>query len=306
MATAVAAVIAGALVSVQSKINGELAVQVESSFAAAWISFAVGLVAVGVIALSVRPVRRAMARIPEIVRTRRLVWWQFLGGVAGAWLVTTQGIVVPLVGVTLFMVSVVAGQIVGSLLVDRFGMSPAGILPISAARGVAALLAAVAVIVSAWPRLAQDAQVSWVLLIAALAGAGTAVQQAINSRVSVGTGQPFAATTVNFMVGLMALTLVLGGQTLLAGPPAGDLPDQPWFYLGGPIGVLFIALAAWAVRPLGVLTFALLAVMGQLLGALGIDLAFPDGAAPSWDTLAGLALVGLAVVLAAYGRSRSR
>lgn len=252
------------------------------------------------------PVRRALASIPGIVRARRLLWWQLLGGVAGAWLVTTQGIVVPLVGVTLFMVSVVAGQIVGSLLVDRFGMSPAGMLPVSAARGVAAVLAAVAVIASAWPRLADDAQVSWVLLMAALAGAGTAVQQAINSRVAVGTGQPIAATTVNFMVGLFALTLVLGGQTLLAGPPTGNLPDEPWFYLGGPIGVLFIALAAWAVRPLGVLTFALLAVMGQLLGAVGIDLAFPGSESPSWLTFVGLTLVGLAVALAAYGRSRSR
>lgn len=300
----IAALVSGALVSVQSKINGELAGQVESSLAAAWISFGVGLVAVGVIALTVRPVRQAMARIPEILRARRLAWWQFLGGVAGAWLVTTQGLVVPLVGVTLFMVSVVAGQMFGSLLVDRFGMSPVGVLPVSAARGVAAVLAAVAVIASAWPRLAEDARVSWVLLIAALAGAGAAVQQAVNSRVAVGTGQPFAATTVNFMAGLMALTLVLAGQALLGGLPAGNLPDQPWFYLGGPMGVLFIALAAWAVRSLGVLAFALLAVMGQLIGALGIDLAFPGGAAPSWATFVGLALVGVAVVLAAYGRSR--
>lgn len=306
VATATAAVVAGALVAVQSKINGELAGQVESSFAAAWISFGVGLVAVGVIALTFRPVRRAMASIPELVRSRRLAWWQFLGGVAGAWLVTTQGLVVPLVGVTLFMVSVVAGQVFGSLLVDRFGLSPAGVLPVSTARGLAAILAALAVAATAWPSLAADAQISWILMIAAIAGAGTAVQQAVNSRVAVGTGQPFAATTVNFAVGLMFLTLVLGGQILLAGPPAGSLPEEPWFYLGGPIGVLFIALAAWAVRPLGVLSFALLAVMGQLLGALVIDLAFPSGAPPSLATFVGLAIVGFAVVLAAYGRSRGR
>lgn len=302
--TAVAAFAAGALVSVQSKINGELAVRVESSAAAAWISFGVGFIAIGAIALTVRPVRQAMAKIPEILRTRRLVWWQFLGGLGGAWLVTTQGIVVPLVGVALFMVSVVAGQIVGSLLVDRFGMSPAGVIPVSVVRGVAAVLAAIAVVASAWPELTKDPHVSWVLLIAALAGAGTAVQQAINSRVAVGTGQPFAATTVNFMVGLSVLTLVLGLQAIFAGPPTGSLPSEPWLYLGGLIGVTFVALAAWAVRPLGVLTFALLAVMGQLVGALGIDLVFPDGAATSWLTFVGLAIIGGAVVLASSGRGR--
>lgn len=306
MATAIAAVVSGALVSVQSKINGELAERVESSLAAAWISFAVGLVAVGMIALAVSPVRRALRRIPGILRTKRLLWWQFLGGLAGAWLVTTQGIVVPLVGVTLFMVSVVAGQVVGSLLVDRFGMSPAGILPVSVTRGVAAVLATLAVVAAAWPRLAENAQVSWILLIAAIAGAGTAAQQATNSQVAVGTGHPFAATTVNFVVGLTALTLVLGARSLLTGLPEGHLPAEPWFYLGGPIGVLFIALAAWAVRPLGVLTFALLAIAGQLLGALGIDLVSPNGAVPSWFTIAGLMLVGIAVVLAAYDRGLSR
>jgi transporter family-2 protein len=302
--TVVAAVVAGVLVAVQSKINAELAGQVDGSVTAAWISFAVGLIVVGTVALVVSPVRKAVARIPQVLRSRELLWWQFLGGAAGAWLVTTQGIVVPVVGVTLFMVSVVAGQVVGSLLVDRLGMSPAGELPISAVRGFAALLAAAAVIATAWPRLTDDSAVSWILLIAGLAGAGTAVQQAINSSVAVGTGQPFAATTVNFVVGLVALTLVLGGQAVLTGLPEGSLPSEPWLYLGGPIGVLFIALAAWAVRPLGVLAFALLAIAGQLLGAVGIDVAIPTGPGLSLSTFVGLALVGMAVVLASRSRSR--
>lgn len=302
-ATVIAAVAAGALVSAQSKINAELSEQVGGAFESAWVSFFVGLLLVGLIAVTIKPVRKALADIPQIVRSRKLSWWHLIGGMGGAWLVTTQGIVVPLVGVTLFMVSVVAGQVVGSLLVDRIGLSPAGSLPVSAARAVAGLLASMAVLTAAWPQLSGDGEVSWVLLAAVVAGAGTSAQQAINSQVAVRTGQPFAATTVNFIVGVAALTIVLGIQAILSGPPQGSLPSEVWLYLGGPIGVGFIALAAWAVGPLGVLAFSLLAIAGQLIGAVAIDLAFPTGPGPSWLTLAGLSLVGVAVLLAARSRA---
>lgn len=301
-ATVIAAVAAGALVSAQSKINSELSERVGGAFEAAWISFFVGLLLVGLIAVTIQPVRRALVDIPRIVRSGKLSWWQLIGGIGGAWLVTTQGIVVPLVGVTLFMVSVVAGQVVGSLLVDRIGLSPAGSLPVSAARAVAALLASIAVLAAAWPRLSGDGEVSWVLIAAIVAGAGTSAQQAINSQVAVRTGQPFAATTVNFIIGVVALTIVLGIQATLAGPLQGGLPSEIWLYLGGPIGVIFIALAAWAVGPLGVLAFGLLAIAGQLIGAVAIDFVFPTGPGPSWLTLVGLSLVGVAVLLAARSR----
>ena len=296
--TGAGAMAAGALVALQSKVNAQLSDELGGSFEAAWISFFVGLIAVGIIAIAAPAVRRALVRIPAIVRSRQLWWWQLLGGVGGAWLVTTQGIVVPVVGVTLFMVSVVAGQVVGSLFVDRAGLSPAGVFTISLRRALAALLAVGAVILAAWPSLGVGGA-SWVLLAAVVAGAGTAFQQAINSHVSVTTGQPFAATTVNFMVGLTALSLVVAVRSVFTGLPTGGLPGEPWLYLGGPIGVLFIALAAWAVKPLGVLAFALLAISGQLLGSVLIDFISPTDVGRSWELFVGLLLIAIAVVLSA-------
>ncbi len=299
-----AALTAGVLVSGQSRINAELSDEVGSGFTAAWISFGVGLLAVGAIALAFPAVRAGLAALPRILRAGSLRWWQLLGGVGGAWLVTTQGLVVPVVGVTLFMVSVVAGQVLGSLLADRFGLGPAGVLPISLRRGGAALLAGIAVGIAAWPQLG-DQQASWVLAAALVAGGGVAIQQAINGRVASATGQPFAATTVNFVVGLAALTFVLSLQALLGNVVLPEWPSTWWLYLGGPIGVLFIALAAWAVKPLGVLAFGLLAIAGQLLGALVLDLTLPSAVEPDLSLLLGLTLLAVAVVLAATA-SRSR
>ena len=60
-------------------------------------------------------------------------------------------------------------------------------------------------------------------------------------------------------------------------------PDQWWLYLGGPIRVAFIALAAWAVRGVGVLVFGLLSIAGQLLGSVILDLAAPaEGITFGW------------------------
>ena len=43
----------------------------------------------------------------------------------------------------------------------------------------------------------------------------------------------------------------------------------------------FIALAAWAVRGVGVLVFGLLSIAGQLLGSVILDLAAPAEGDPS-------------------------
>jgi transporter family-2 protein len=286
------------LVAGQSRINAELTVEVGSGFTAAWISFGVGLLTVGLVSLVTPAIRSGLAAVPGIVRSGGLRWWQLLGGVGGAWLVTTQGLVVPVVGVTLFMVSVVAGQVLGSLLADRFGLSPAGVLPISARRAAAALLAGIAVVISAWPQLGK-VDANWVLVAAIVAGGGVALQQAVNGRVASTTGQPFSATTINFLVGLGALTGILLVQAIFGSVVLPEWPSQWWLYLGGPIGVLFIALAAWAVKPLGVLAFGLLAIAGQVLGALTLDLVLPSAVTPDASLLVGLLLLTVAVVLAA-------
>ena len=47
------------------------------------------------------------------------------------------------------------------------------------------------------------------------------------------------------------------------------LPGEWWYYLGGPMGCVFIGLGALLVRSLGVLVTGLGMIAGQLLGSLG-------------------------------------
>lgn len=301
--TIVAALAVGVLVALQSRINADLSEQVGAGVLGAAISFGTGLLLLIAIVVARADYRQAAASIPRLVRDGRLRSWQLLGGLGGAWLVTTQGVVVSVVGVTTFTIGVVAGQVSGSLLVDRYGLSPAGQMAVTANRGFAAVVALVAVVFSGM----HDGQfgLSIVVLLAVSAGFGISVQQAINAQVAVATRQPLAATLVNFIVGCAGLFTVSGIALASGAVTFAGWPPQWWLYLGGPIGAAFIALAAWAVRGVGVLVFGLLSIAGQLLGAVFMDLLLPsEGASFGWAQWAGLGFIALAVALATMPQDR--
>jgi transporter family-2 protein len=89
------------------------------------------------------------------------------------------------------------------------------------------------------------------------------------------------------------------------GWPTGEPPTEPWLYLGGPIGVMFIAAAAVVVRVTGVLVLGLASIAGQVVGAVVIDLVLPtEGARPGVATLVGVALTLVAVGIAAVAPGR--
>ena len=256
------AVLVGVLAVIQARINGQLAIRVGSGFEAAAISFGFGLVLILVVIACTPSARAGASRLISSLRGRsgpQLRWWALLGGLGGATFVASQGLVVPSLGVALFTVAVVAGQTGNSLVADRLGVGPGGRRPVTLPRVVAALLCIVGVGIAVSGDLG-DARVSIGLLLLALtAGALVAFQQGLNGRVSVAAGSPFVAAGVNFIVGTAALltiaTLVenFDGTPFVA-PPA--LWSEPVLWLGGPIGVAFVTVAAFAVRSLGVLLFS--------------------------------------------------
>ncbi len=297
----VLAIFVGALVVVQSRINGQLSADVGDGVLAAVISFGTGLVVVSVLLLASRANREAVSNLPSFVRERKLSWWMLIGGLGGATLVAAQGIAVPMIGVALFTVSLVAGQTANGLLVDHVGLGPRGVAPVTKARVVGSSFAVVAVVVAVSGRFASADFVVGLVVFVAVAGGLVAAQQAVNGRVAAVTGRPIVAGLVNFVVGFTALLvvwLVSGHHGVLLPVVAG----KPWLYLGGPIGVIFIVVAAVIVRPLGVLLFGLLSVAGQLGGALILDHVLPtSGSALSWQLITGTMLTFIGVAIAGRG-----
>ncbi|MBF6075309.1 DMT family transporter [Nocardia beijingensis] len=302
----------GAGVAVQGRINGALGARLADGVAAAVISFGVGLVVLVVVFAVSGRLRDGARRVRRAVSEGVLRPWQLLGGLCGAFFVACQGLTVAAIGVTAFTVATVAGQLLSSLAVDRLGLGPSGRTPVTAVRLAGAALGVVAVLIAGFGHTRAGGGLSvpealrgtpTVLLIAlpALAGIGLAWQQAVNGKVGA-VGGALSAALVNFGVGLAALLVIEALVIVSSGGPA-DFPAEPWLYLGGFIGVAFIALAALTVRWIGVLLLGLTSVAGQLLASLILDMITPTSAGLSVTAIIGCALTLVAVAVAARPQS---
>ncbi|MDO8336780.1 MAG: DMT family transporter [Microcella sp.] len=300
-----ATVVAGLGVAAQHRVNGELGQVIGDGFTAALISFSSGLVIL-LIASAVSPrARAAFCAIRPLVASGELRWWMLLGGLGGAFLVLGQSLVAGILGVAIFTVATVTGQTAMGLWIDATGFAGGRRAPVTPQRLIGTVLTLAAVVVSVAPEIGGQVPVA-ALVLPLLAGLGVGVQAAVNGRVRVATESPIAATTVNFIVGTAALAVVTGVHLLISGLPQ-SLPSDPILYLGGAIGAGFIAIQTITVARIGVLVLGLCLVMGQLIGALVLDLVAPIGVPTTASTAigAGLTLVGV-LVASIPGRRRGR
>ena len=293
------------LSAAQSRMNGQLALETGSGIEAALFSFGSGLVLLFVL-LALRPSTRAgLGRIIAAVRLRELRWWQVLGGLLGAYFVAVQSFAVPAVGVALFLVAVVAGQSGNSLVVDRIGLGPAGKQAITGVRVLSSVLAVLAVGVAVSGRFGSGSTSLIALVLAISAGAGIAIQAAINGRVARQAGDPMSATLVNFVVGTVGLLGAFFVINVVGDGETGALLGAPWWaYFGGAVGVVFIGIAVWVVPVVGVLVFAVTNIAGQMVGALALDAFAPTpGNALGWNIVVGSILALVAAVVVTRGRA---
>src|SRR5436190_4924831 len=215
---ATVAFVVGAVVAVQARVNGDLALRLGGGFAggalAAAISFVVGLAALLVYVAVAPSARRGLASLPSALRSHQLAWWQCLGGLCGALLIMSQTASVPTIGVAVFTVTVVAGQTASGLVVDRVGLGPAGRQPVTVTRLVASVLAVAAVVLSVSGRFGTAAFAPGLLLFCLAGGAAVSVQAALNAQVGRAAGSAVAAGTLSFVLGLVALLVVVAGIVL--------------------------------------------------------------------------------------------
>jgi len=294
--------IASIIITAQSSINSELNTYTENALITALINFTTGLILLAVMMIFSRPIRQGFISIPRLVREGKLKRWQLFGGLSGAFFVASQSSLVQVVGVAIFTVAAVAGQTSAALLVDKTGIGPAGKQPVTLMRVGAAILGIAGVLVSV---LGQDSAGEFAfgaVLISFAAGALVSTQPALNGQIANQTGQPAAATLVNFIVGFVTLMIVYAIKQQVS-PQGFTVPPMPWenpiIWLGGPFGVLFVLTAAFMAKTLGVFLFTLTSVVGQLSGAILMDVLFPTATTNiTWQLLLGISITGAAVVLA--------
>jgi len=286
----------GAGVALQVYSNGQLGRSLGSAELGAAVNNVVGTavllalgIASGAFARGLRALRAAEGR-PS--------WWHFLGGPAGALLIFVSTRAAPEVGVAVLTVALVCGQTLGSLAVDAAGLSPAGRRPPTVFRLLGSGLAVAAVTLAALGS-GGDLDVP-LLLLAVLAGAGIAVQQAANGQLAARAGEPVVAGTINFLIGATLLLVVAVSATGGEAPRGWGAPVDEW--VGGFLGVFAVLVGAWTVASLGVLRLILAVVAGQSAGALAIDLVAPvPGQAVTLATVIGVGLTVIGVLISGRG-----
>jgi len=84
----------------------------------------------------------------DLTQIRALPWWVILGGMVGVAFVAGSVLLAPPLGIALFFVCVVAGQLLGATLVDHLGAFGMAVKPISATKvfGLALVLVGAAVV----------------------------------------------------------------------------------------------------------------------------------------------------------------
>jgi len=306
---AVLAFVAGAFLSIQSRMNGELATVFGHGLDAALWSFLSGTVVLSVALLVSARMRSGLRQLRVSLSDGGIRWYQCVGGFMGGLFVLCQSYAVPLAGVALWTVAVVGGQTASGMGVDRFGIGPAGRLPVAAGRAVASVLAVAGVLIAVEGRVsATDAAVVLPVVLSVLAGISLAVQAGINGRVGVASGNAFTTAWLNFTLGTVILLVLAVPEGLLGQFGVPRSMAAPWWaWWGGLLGIVVIAAGAVGVRYLGVLLQLLLMLVGQLSVAALLDLLNPSTRSSVTPVvLLGLVLTFVAAALASVATVRGR
>jgi transporter family-2 protein len=134
------AILAGMAMPTQATVNSKLVGYVSNPIAAAFISFAVGTIALFVYMLLTGVPLSSLAASKDAP----LIAW--LGGFLGAFFVSVMVTVVPRIGVALAFSLAIGGQMLVTLLIDHFGWLGVPEKPINIYRAVGAALITVGVV----------------------------------------------------------------------------------------------------------------------------------------------------------------
>ena len=300
------AALSGLMIALQARANGELSHRLNNGLEAALVSFGSGLIIITAIAAFNPSIKEGIKNLRTAVANKEIAQWKLLAGALGGGFVAIQTHIVPLIGVAIYSVASIAGQTAMSLVVDRIGLTGGGKKLISGRRVAAAVLTVLAVFVSVFDRIDAKNLSLFAVVLGCIAGAVVGVQRALNGQINEHSHQSFTTSLLNFITGTSLLVILILGGVLIGKIELVPLPAGPWWmYTGGVIGVIYVAFTSTIVQHLGVLTFTLFSVGGQLVASLVIDLISPtNGVDVSAYLVTGIVMTYLGVIAGGVNSSR--
>ncbi|UGV26629.1 DMT family transporter [Rhodopseudomonas boonkerdii] len=135
---------AGVSLVVQQALNANLRTALNSAVWSGFTSYAVGVLCMLLLALALRE------PVPSLSVVSRVPLWAWSGGIFGAIFIGLGIMLIPQIGTATFFVLLVAGQMLGALVFDHFGLLGVPVHPISFVRLVGAALLVCGVVLIRW------------------------------------------------------------------------------------------------------------------------------------------------------------
>ncbi|MBW9122315.1 DMT family transporter [Microbacterium trichothecenolyticum] len=303
LALIVGGLLTGSMLSAQSRTSVALSEYIGDPFLGTLLTVFGGSVLLALTTAFWRPPREGLVRINRAVRENRLSGLWLLAGVGGVLIVLAQAIAAGPLGLALFAVGIVSGQMTGGITFDALGIAGNGAIRPTALRVIAALLA-VAAGFSAVVANGSASVAAAPLVIAFVAGIVSSWTAGANGRVLHVARNVVSAGLVNHLAGMVVIALIVA--TTLHLNSGWHIPTEPWLYCGSLFGIGALFGATLLVRHLGVLLLGVTTVTGQLVAGLALDALFPTaGTRTDAATIASVALTVIAVGLL-YSDARRR
>jgi transporter family-2 protein len=136
------ALIAGSLIPLQGSINAMAGKLLKHPLQATFVNFLGGIIALLLLMLALRP------PLPNRQELGAMPWYSFTGGLLGVVFVTSIVVLMPRLGAATLIGTVIAGQLVMSVVFDHYGLMGLPQHPVSTARllGVALLFGGIGLI----------------------------------------------------------------------------------------------------------------------------------------------------------------
>jgi transporter family-2 protein len=245
------------------------------------ISFSTGLAILTLLVLFEHLISRARGSPKNCLRwSERPHLSLLLPGTLGVVFVSATVFLTPIVGISLFWICIVCGQLFAAVIADARGWAVAKPLPVSRARFLAlsVCLAGVALTISE-EVAAPTASVGAVIgscVAAVFVGAVTIAQSLLNRFAAAILPSRLQATWWSFFLGLPTALLVFAVQFALM-PQLSEvtsgrlLAAPPYIYSGGALGVIYVFASIYVPTYIGSQAFAIAQLTGQLAGAAIID-----------------------------------
>ena len=262
----------GGLLAVQAAANVQLAGSMRSPLGGAALQLSVGAALLLVLAAVVGSLG-AFDRIGGVPA------WHLAGGVGSAAYVMAGILVFPRLGAIVTVGLFVAGQMLGSVVLDGAGWLGVEREPVTVVvgLGVAGVIGGTLLVVRAQAGSALESAIrgraGWIA-VAIAAGAALPVQGAVNAQLRGDLDAPVATGAWSFAVAAATMLRVLAAA--LALPAGAARPRAPvalpwWGWLGGFCGAAYVTSVFMLVPEIGVAPTVALTVGGQQLASVAVD-----------------------------------